>query len=121
MQEQRLLPGDYRDPGRVGKVGRGERLTEEEKRELRQMRKRQRAEHRKKKILRLDEEGVGCPHPQTTPLPDLSLLGLHEEIVIVLKLRSNICCTIRVLHKYSGIVSGNTQLAQQCELTVAIR
>ena len=35
-----------------------DRLTEDQKRDLRQMRKRQRAEHRKKKIIKLDEEGV---------------------------------------------------------------
>ena len=61
MQERGLLPGDYRDSGRAGRVGRGERLTEGEKKELRQMRKRQRAEHRKKKILKLDDEGVSWP------------------------------------------------------------
>ena len=38
-----------------------ERLTEEQKKELRQMRKRQRVEHRKKKLIKLDEDGVsGC-------------------------------------------------------------
>lgn len=36
-----------------------ERLTEEQKRELRQMRKRQRVEHRKRKLIKLDEDGVG--------------------------------------------------------------
>lgn len=40
---------------------RTERLTEDQRRDLRQMRKRQRVEHRKRKILRLDEEGVRTP------------------------------------------------------------
>lgn len=45
----------------------GERLTEDQKRELRQMRKRQRADHRKTKLIKLDDEGVsgwwsGCGH-----------------------------------------------------------
>ena len=67
MQEHGLLPGDYRDSGRAGKgmVGRGERLTDGEKKELRQMRKRQRAEHRRKKILKLDDEGVSCHQSST--------------------------------------------------------
>ena len=37
---------------------RTERLTEDQRRELRQMRKRQRVEHKKRKILKLDDEGV---------------------------------------------------------------
>ena len=44
---------------RVGRGG-GERLTEDQRKELRSMRKRQKAEHRKKKILKMDEEGVSA-------------------------------------------------------------
>lgn len=40
------------------KGGARERLTEDQRQELRQMRKRQRAEHRKRKIIKLDDGGV---------------------------------------------------------------
>ena len=78
MQERGLLPGDYRDSGRTGRVGRGEQLTEEEKKELRQMRKRQRAEHRKKKILKLDDEGVSWPLSKTQFYTTLSWKGFTQ-------------------------------------------
>ena len=45
---------------------RTERLTEDQRRELRQMRKRQRVEHKKRKILKLDDEGVGLYVPLAT-------------------------------------------------------
>ena len=52
-----MLTRDF--PGRGGARGTShERLTEDQKKELRQMRKRQRVEHRKKKLIKLDEEGV---------------------------------------------------------------
>lgn len=33
-------------------------MSEDQKRELRQMRKRQKVEHRKRKIIKIDEDGV---------------------------------------------------------------
>ena len=56
VQDHELLPRGFLESG--GGRQRRERLTEDQRKELRQMRKRQRAEHRKRKILRLDEEGV---------------------------------------------------------------
>ena len=58
VQEYGLLPRGYVETTPSGRGGRGERLTEDQRKELRQMRKRQRMEHRKRKILRLDDEGV---------------------------------------------------------------
>ena len=62
MQEHGLLPRGFAEGGGASGTSR-DRLTEDQKKELRQMRKRQRAEHRKKKIIKMDEEGVsvgGC-------------------------------------------------------------
>ena len=51
------MPGNFLEEGGARGASR-ERLTDEQKQELRQMRKRKRVEHRKKKIIKLDEEGV---------------------------------------------------------------
>ncbi len=59
-QEHGLLSRGYREGGSGSGSGRShrERLTETQRHELRQMRKRQKTEHRRKKIIKLDEEGV---------------------------------------------------------------
>ncbi len=56
LQDHELLPRGFLESG--GGRQRRERLTEDQRKELRQMRKRHRAEHRKRKVLRLDDEGV---------------------------------------------------------------
>ena len=44
--------------GGVGGRSHRERLSESQRQELRHMRKRQKTEHRKRKIIKLDDEGV---------------------------------------------------------------
>ena len=56
LQEYGLLASEQDSSG--GRSKRMDRLSEVQKRELRQMRKRQRVEHRKRKVLKLDDEGV---------------------------------------------------------------
>ena len=52
-----MLSRDFSGGGGARGTSR-ERLTEDQKQELRQMRKRQRVEHRKRKLIKLDEDGV---------------------------------------------------------------
>ena len=73
--DHELLPRGFLESG--GGRQRRERLTEDQRKELRQMRKRQRAEHRKRKILKLDEEGVSS-------LTDCQLRTCHGRIAVVL-------------------------------------
>ena len=56
-QEYGLLTRDFRERGGARRSNH-ERLTETQRQELRQMRKRQKMEHRKRKIIKLDDEGV---------------------------------------------------------------
>lgn len=51
---------DFHERGGVRGGSNRERLTETQRQELRQMRKRQRTEHRKRKIIKLDDEGVSA-------------------------------------------------------------
>ncbi|XP_064390174.1 probable ATP-dependent RNA helicase DHX34 isoform X2 [Halichondria panicea] len=80
LLEYGLLPRGYVESVPSDRGGRG--LTEDQRRELRQMRKRQRAEHRKKKILRLDDEGGALSDNEeesvTSDLKDLEFKLLHD-------------------------------------------
>jgi hypothetical protein len=75
---------------------RRERLTEDQRKELRQMRKRQRAEHRKRKILKLDEEGVSL-------LPDCQL---------------RICCVSFVSCLPKNVIANNVMVNVDHDLRV---
>ena len=52
------MPHDFHERGGMRGGSSHDRLTDTQKYDLRQMRKRQKTEHRKKKIIKLDDEGV---------------------------------------------------------------
>ncbi|KAL5482136.1 hypothetical protein EMCRGX_G022425 [Ephydatia muelleri] len=80
LQEYGLLASEQDSSG--GRSKRMDRLSEVQKRELRQMRKRQRVEHRKRKVLKLDDEGGAESEDEETSLTadlrDLEFKLLHD-------------------------------------------
>eukprot|EP00731_Ephydatia_muelleri_P016761 Em0009g1185a len=90
LQEYGLLASEQDSSG--GRSKRMDRLSEVQKRELRQMRKRQRVEHRKRKVLKLDDEGGAESEDEETSLTadlrDLEFKLLHDltqlQVIVLL-------------------------------------